>query len=121
MIGTNNTGHRKGAPENTAAGVELIVELLRDRSPEAEVLLLDVFPRGERPDGPLRGINDEVNRRIADLGGREKVTFLEIGDEFLTEDGTLPKEIMPDFLHPKTKGYRIWAEAMEPTLEKMLE
>ena len=33
-----------------------------------------------------------------------------------TDDGTLPKEIMPDFLHPKQKGYAIWAEAIESKL-----
>jgi hypothetical protein len=28
---------------------------------------------------------------------------------------------MPDFLHLSRKGYRIWADAMEPTLWSMLE
>ena len=28
---------------------------------------------------------------------------------------------MPDFLHLSPKGYRIWADAMEPTLQAMLE
>jgi len=28
---------------------------------------------------------------------------------------------MPDFLHPSAKGYQIWAEAMEPTLDEMLK
>ena len=27
---------------------------------------------------------------------------------------------MRDFLHPSAKGYRIWAEAMEPLLAAML-
>ena len=121
MIGTNNTGHLKGDPENTTDGIELIVELLRDRSPEAEIVLIDVFPRGHEPDHELRKINDEVNRLIAPLGEREKVIYLPIGDAFTTDDGVLPKEIMPDFLHPKQKGYRIWAEAMEPTLKEILK
>jgi rhamnose utilization protein RhaD (predicted bifunctional aldolase and dehydrogenase) len=28
--------------------------------------------------------------------------------------------IMPGFLHPNEKGYRIWAEAIEPTVKKLL-
>ena len=28
---------------------------------------------------------------------------------------------MPDFLHLSRKGYRIWADAIEPTLRSMLE
>ncbi len=35
------------------------------------------------------------------------------------ENGVLTKEIMPDALHPKGKGYNIWAEAIEPTLKKL--
>ncbi len=27
---------------------------------------------------------------------------------------------MPDSLHPNIPGYRAWAEAMEPTIKKML-
>ncbi len=34
--------------------------------------------------------------------------------------GTLPQEIMPDFLHPGAEGYRLWAEAMEPRVKELL-
>jgi len=27
---------------------------------------------------------------------------------------------MPDFLHPNEKGYRIWAETMEPVIAKLM-
>ena len=27
---------------------------------------------------------------------------------------------MPDFLHPNHKGYVIWAEAIEPTVAKLM-
>jgi beta-glucosidase len=27
---------------------------------------------------------------------------------------------MPDLLHPQAKGYGIWAEAIEPSVKKML-
>jgi lysophospholipase L1-like esterase len=30
-------------------------------------------------------------------------------------------DVMPDQLHPNAKGYQIWAEAMQPTLEAMLQ
>jgi beta-glucosidase len=49
------------------------------------------------------------------------VTFLDIGPKFLDADGTLPKEIMPDLLHPNEKGYQIWADAINPTLDKLMK
>ena len=48
------------------------------------------------------------------------IYYLDIGDKFLAADGTLSKEIMPDYLHLSSKGYEIWAKAIEPTLSKLL-
>jgi lysophospholipase L1-like esterase len=39
----------------------------------------------------------------------------------LDPDGTLPKTIMPDALHPNEKGYVIWADAIQPLLEEMMK
>ena len=38
----------------------------------------------------------------------------DIGTRFLSDDGTISAEIMYDHLHPTSRGYAIWAEAMEP-------
>lgn len=121
MIGTNNTGHGLVPAEETATGIKLIVELLQDRSPEAEILLLSVFPRGEQPDHEMRKRNNEINALIQHYAHDEKVHWLDLTDTFLDANGILTKEVMPDALHPKQKGYRIWAEAMEPTLVKLLK
>ena len=36
-------------------------------------------------------------------------------------DGTLSKEIMPDFLHPNEAGYQIWADAITPKLTELMK
>jgi len=120
MIGTNNTGQRQDDPEMTADGIKMILELLEDRKPDAKVLLLGVFPRSEKPDDAKRQINVGINELISKMGDGERVHYLEISDKFLAEDGTMPKTVMPDFLHPKSAGYRIWAEAMEPKIKELL-
>jgi N-acetylglucosamine-6-sulfatase len=122
MIGTNNTGHGAGQPAaETAAGIRLIVEDIRDRAPDTEIILLAIFPRGATADDPRRLRNDEINRIIAgELGGRAKVHYVDIGAVFLDADGNLPESIMPDFLHPDTRGYELWAEALQPHLRAML-
>ena len=122
MIGTNNTGHREAPPEETAGGIRLTLDLLRDRSPDAEILLLSVFPRGEKPDDRKRVINDGVNTIIRQYAGKDdKIHWLDLSDTFLNDEGILPKAVMPDFLHPQAKGYRMWAEAMEPSLKALLK
>ncbi len=117
MIGTNNTG-TCSAPD-IAEGIEAIVLELEKRLPQSKILLLGIFPRGEKPN-PAREKIAEINRIIAKLDGTHHVTFLDIGAKFLTPEGLITKDIMPDFLHPNEKGYRIWAEAIEPTVKKLM-
>ncbi len=120
MIGTNNTGHRKDKPEHTAAGIKAILGEISKRMPESRVLLLGVFPRDRKADGKMRQINNGINEIIKDFADDKKVFFLDIGEKFLAEDGTLPKSIMPDALHPNEKGYQIWAEAIELHVAKLM-
>ena len=120
MIGTNNTGHRQDKPKNTAAGIKAIIGEVHKRLPKTQVLLLAVFPRGAKPDDKLRKINDGINELIAEYADGKNVHFLDINDKFLDKDGNLPKSVMPDLLHPHEAGYGIWAEAMEPTIAKLM-
>jgi lysophospholipase L1-like esterase len=117
MIGTNNTGECT-APD-IAQGITAIVAELNKRLPAAKILLLGIFPRGEKP-GPQREKIAEINGLISKLDGTSNVTYLDIGPKFLTPEGVITKEIMPDFLHPNAQGYRIWAEAIEPTVKKLM-
>ena len=120
MIGTNNTGHRKDPPKAIAAGVEKIIERINTKSPTTEILLLAIFPRSEKAADPQRKNNDRTNTLLEKLTKKDGVTYLDINERFLLPDGTLSKEIMPDLLHPKQKGYAIWAEAIEPSLRALL-
>jgi len=119
MIGTNNLG--SNSPEQIAEGIKAIVDEIRDKTPKTKVLLLGVFPRAPKADDPARAKIKKINGIIAQMDdGGKHIRYLDIGDKFLDNEGNLPKDVMPDFLHPNQKGYEIWAEAMQPTLEKML-
>ena len=97
----------------------LLVEILRDRRPYTKILLLGIFPRDANPDGKARLRNREINALIEELHDGEHVHYLNINREFLTEDGRLTQEVMPDFLHPKERGYSIWAKAIEDKLAEL--
>lgn len=133
MIGTNNTGHEgremkehggkvySSTAQETAAGIEAIVEMLRKKQPEMKILLLAIFPRGSDSSDPKRQKNEAVNEMIKSLGDGETVHFLNINDRFLEEDGTLSKEIMPDLLHLSESGYQIWADAISDKVKALVE
>lgn len=112
LIGTNNY---QPAPQ-IAEGIKEIVAAYQKRCPEAVILLQAIFPRGELPAGRTR--EKAVNELISKFADSKKVIYMDFGDKFLTPDGTLTKEIMPDLLHPSAKGYQIWADALQPVIDK---
>lgn len=118
MIGTNNMGIN--TVDEIAQGVEAICAELHQRSSNTRILLLGIFPRGAKPDA-TRAKVAAVNERLAQLDGRNGVTFLDIGARLLDADGSISQDVMYDYLHPTAKGYAIWAEAMGPTLERLLK
>lgn len=121
MIGTNNTAHRMDPAAYTAEGIAMIVEELRARLPESKVLLLGILPHHLSPYNDMRKRNEEINRIIASLADGDIVHFLNLNQAYLDEGGALRTDLMPDLLHPNAGGYAVWAEAMEPTLSKLLQ
>lgn len=126
MIGTNNTGKeqdhqtvRNTVPE-VIAGVTAVVQELHAKLPETKILLLAIFPRAQVGD-PFRDQIKEINLALAKLDDGKAITYLDIGQKFLAPDGTLSKDIMPDLLHPNERGYKIWAEAMQPILSRLMK
>src|SRR4051794_27923569 len=127
MIGTNNTsGH---SAQQIAGGIKAIVEELKTQKPGIKILLLGVFPRGNRNDAdeetktvPAEKLNKkipQINAIIAKLDDGKTVVYKDIGKEFLDKDGGLPGSIMPDYLHLSGKGYEIWGKAIKGDLEKL--
>ena len=133
MIGTNNTGHQGRAQkennnevyqctaQQTADGVKAIIAKLQAKCPGAKILLLAIFPRGATPEDSFRKQNEETNKIIKTYADDKTVFFMDVGSKFLTADGTLTKEIMPDLLHPNEKGYEIWAEAVQGKVKELLK
>jgi lysophospholipase L1-like esterase len=115
MIGTNNIDFNP--PEQIRDGVQAIVDMVRTQKPKAKILLLGIFPRGEQPNDPKRLQVLQVNRLLAPIGEQKNVTFMDISARFLEPDGTISRSMMGDFLHPTDKGYRIWADTVEPWMK----
>ncbi len=120
MIGTNNSS--TDPADGTARGIQKIIATIREKLPNTKILLLAVFPRGEKPtNNPGREKNNQVNAIIAKYADGKHVHFLDIGSKFLQPDGTLTKDIMPDLLHLSAAGYQIWADAITPKLAELMK
>lgn len=118
MIGTNNTG--ANSADQISEGITQIVQTLRSKTPDTKILLLAVFPRSPKAEDKVRSKIATINKTIAKLDDGKHVFYRDIGERFLTKDGTLTKDIMPDFLHLSEQGYNIWGEAVEADIKMLL-
>ncbi|MBM3858418.1 MAG: hypothetical protein FJ395_02060 [Verrucomicrobia bacterium] len=122
MIGTNNTGHRYGTEtaDDTAQGIRATLDRLAAKAPEAKILLLAIFPRGEEI---KRKRNDEVNQKIEKFADNKRVFWLNLNDHFLQSDGTLSKQLFKDEkpypIHLTAEGYEAWAQAMQQKIKEL--
>jgi lysophospholipase L1-like esterase len=119
MIGTNNSNGEDNSIEQIADGVAAIVAKLRTTLPDATVLLIPIFPRGENPN-PQRGKILQVNQILQKLADDPKVVWVDFGHRLIDSRGTIPANLMPDFLHLSPAAYAIWAESLEPHLARAL-
>ncbi len=119
LAGTNNLALGY-SPEDTALGVKKIVDKLKNVLPSTSIILLALFPRGHKPNH-LRKLVKSTNSILSKSFHNDKqVHFLDLGAHFMDKDKVISSEIMGDYLHLTSKGYRIWARKMDPQLIKLL-
>lgn len=127
LIGTNNLGHGTSDAAETLLGVTRVAETLAEQCPDATIHVLEIFPRGERINAmrgdicqinqALRAMVDAENAAAQKAGRKARFTIQPLGDSFMRADGTISKEIMPDFLHLTPKAYEMWADAIVPVID----
>lgn len=124
MIGTNNSGHFKfhqEPPIDTILGVREVLKTIREKQPQAKIVLCAIFPRGKGVDDSYRQRNDVVNNEIRKFADGVNVFWCDFNDQFLSVDGRLSGELFPDYLHPSQYGYEIWANAVMPYISAAIE
>jgi len=119
MIGTNNSNRADNTAEEISDGLIAICQSLRTKLPKTKILLLAIFPRNSGPSAQ-REKNAKASRLASKVADGRTIYYLDINSRFLTKDGQLTKDIMPDFLHPNKAGYKIWAEAIEPKVARLM-
>jgi beta-glucosidase len=119
MIGTNNSNRNDNTAEEIADGIIAICHRLRTKLPQTKILLLAIFPRNSEPSAQ-RQKNAEASRIISKVADGRTIYYLDINSKFLKKAGLLTKDIMPDYLHPNKAGYKIWAEAIEPKVARLM-
>jgi lysophospholipase L1-like esterase len=123
LAGTNNVGTEPRDDRTVAEiarGVEAIVDLCRQKAPNAAIILTAIFPRNDNL--AVMPTITQINARLARIADGTKVRFLDINDRLADEDGRLVEGVLNerDKLHPTLKGYQIWADALKPIFRELL-
>ncbi len=119
-IGINNLWPGFDAAD-TVKGVEAVLKRLNEKCPGATVLLLGNTHFFDKADGKSRRRVRDINAALAKLADGRRVRFVDFSEQLLTENDELkPEMYVADRLHLSAAAYAVWAKAMDPVLEDLL-
>lgn len=122
-IGVNNLWWGGFTPEQTAKGVLAVVSEIQRQLPQAQLILHGILPAS-------RSRNDDLRKRIAQCNeilrtwstetSHGFIQWLDLTQTFTGIDGMIDPKVMADYLHLTSHGYRLWAEALAPWIDKFM-
>lgn len=139
LIGTNDLGavesclHSGGADLEAAAGtssrIRHMVAYMRRNAPNMHVLIMGILPRGawtldykwQWPNRMTAAIN-AVNTASQALTIEDNmIHYVDCGADMIhPSNNTVNGDILPDELHPNTKGYRFMAACLGPIVDDLV-
>ncbi|MCK5371332.1 MAG: acetylhydrolase, partial [Cyclobacteriaceae bacterium] len=100
MLGTNN--FHLNTDEEIVAGLELFIKAIKNRQPNAKIVLMGIYPRRDQEARVY-----ELNLLIAQLAGMLNINYADFGNVLLNEGGKIEESFFLDGLHPNIAGYSL--------------
>lgn len=111
LIGTNDIGYNHTA-QQMAGPVKTFIESVSKEIPETKIYVQSILPREQGALPLVREYNEALKNVAAETG----TEYLDLTPAFAAEDDTLQAELTTDGLHLNEKGYRVWAENLNPII-----
>lgn len=119
LVGTNNG--LEDTPEDVAAGIRAILEVVARKQPKAKIVLVPILLRGADSNDAFRVRNERTNEIIRTCVDDENVFWCDFRSDLVNADGTPNFRLMrADRLHLIAPGYDVWAEALKPFLVRII-
>jgi lysophospholipase L1-like esterase len=147
-IGTNNLGYGHDL-DATCRGLSAVLRYVREKRPQARVLLLGLLPRADRNNGKLPdpafgdniiAVNEHLRSLVQQEAAKQPnmVSFLDIFFFYKCDNNpsynmdphvnpktrtscVIPKTLMGDYLHPTALGHHMWADVIASEVARLLE
>ena len=121
MIGSNNYGSPSSA-DSIAKGIGLVLKTIRQRQPQARILLLGLSPEGWNKDDDSRRRIKAINALLTGFQARSLCNaYLDWGDVLLNADGSMNRRLSKDGCHYSKAGSEAFFKAVKPAVLKCLK
>lgn len=114
-IGVNNFNEESTI--EIVDGIEKCVNLLCEKFPSSNIILLGPLPAGRNHDHMLRLKYNMVHCRLQSIIFPPIVKYCNTDKLFINKDGVIPQEISADEVHLTEKGYEMWADFIKKIIE----
>lgn len=119
-IGVNNFS--SNTAEEIAQGIQLNLQLIREKLPKAKVLFFGPLPAGLKPDSLARKKYNKIHALISDLGNEGNIYYYNMLSNFSDEDGHLKDEYYrQDGIHLKAQGYDVWGKFIRERFDVIMK
>lgn len=102
LIGTNNSNGTDNTAKEIGEGIIAICQKLRNDLPNTKILIMGIFPRGQKP-SEQRQKNSEASKLASAVADSESIYYQDINDKFIDSDGTLRRGFNAGLSAPERK------------------
>jgi len=110
----------KTSAQDVAAGMGAIADTIHQKLPDTKVLLLGAFPKGAKPQDPMRVKLSTYNSLLEKLADGKSTYFLDVGKGYLAPDGTLGPIPIPAPQPFDPKSFDLWADTQRATILELM-
>jgi lysophospholipase L1-like esterase len=120
-IGVNNFAEDE--PTEITAGIQAIINALKNKSPMSKILLVGPLPAGNSASDDYRTKYNEVHKQIKSFIDKKKVWLCDPSSLLIDENtGKLTTGLYSkDGIHLVENGYRVWATEMYKIIQPILK
>ena len=106
LIGTNDVSFGE-TDETIVNNIVTIIERITDESPETQVFVQSILPRGASYQERIETLNSKIRAAIGD-----RAEWIDLYSLLLDEDGYIADRYSNDELHLLGAGYAVWKKAI---------
>jgi len=119
-IGVNN--FRDNTAEEIAKGIELNVNLIREKLPDTKILFYGSLPTGLDKTSDRRKKYIKIHTLIKHLANKKGVYYFNMLQDFSDENGNLNERYYSaDGIHLKSEGYKVWAKHIRKEMSSIIK